>query len=147
MKTWRVELTAGRKNLAESKIQRGIFQGDAQSTLLCVIAMMLLNQILRQFTGGYKLIKTQEKINHLMYIDNIKLFAKNDKELETLILAVRIYSPDRGMEFGVEKCPILIMRSGETTYNRRNGTTKSRKNQNARRKGNYKYWKLTPSNM
>ena len=28
MKTWRVELTAGRKSLAEANIKRGIFQGD-----------------------------------------------------------------------------------------------------------------------
>ena len=27
MKTWRVELTVGRRSLAETKIQRGIFQG------------------------------------------------------------------------------------------------------------------------
>ena len=27
-----------------------------------------------------------------MYMDDIKLFAKNEKELETLIHAVRIYS-------------------------------------------------------
>ena len=30
-----------------------------------------------------------------MYMDDIKLFAKNEKELETLIQAVRIYSDDR----------------------------------------------------
>ena len=35
----------------------------------------------------HKLNKVQEKINHLMYMDNIKLFAKNKKELETLIHA------------------------------------------------------------
>ena len=29
--------------------------------------------------------------NILMYLDGIKLFAKNEKELETLIHAVRIY--------------------------------------------------------
>ena len=29
IKTWRVELTAGGKSLAETKIQRGIFLGDA----------------------------------------------------------------------------------------------------------------------
>ena len=34
-----------------------------------------------------------------MYKDDIKLFAKNKKELETLIPAVRIYSQD--MEFGI----------------------------------------------
>ena len=38
-----------------------------------------------------------------MYMDDIKLFEKNEKELETLIHAVRIYSQDSGMEFGKEK--------------------------------------------
>ena len=30
-----------------------------------------------------------------MYMDDIKLFAKKEKELKTLIHAVRIYSQDR----------------------------------------------------
>ena len=36
-------------------------------------------------------------------MDDIKLFAKNEKELETLIHTVRIYSRDMEMEFGIEK--------------------------------------------
>ena len=44
-----------------------------------------------------------------MYMDNIKLFAENEKELETLIHAVRIYSQDLGMESGIEKCTMLVM--------------------------------------
>ena len=44
-----------------------------------------------------------------MYMDDIKLFAKNEKELETLIHAVRIYSQEIGMEFGIEKCVVLVM--------------------------------------
>ena len=39
----------------------------------------------------------QEKINHLMYMNDIKLFAKNEKELETRIQTVKIYSQDIGM--------------------------------------------------
>ena len=54
-----------------------------------------------------------------MYIDHIKLFAINKKELEAQIQSVRIYSQDIGMQFGIK-----------------NGTTKSRKNENACRKGN-----------
>ena len=81
MKTWKVELTAGRRSLAEVKVQRGI------SLLLFIIVMMPLNHILRKCTARYKLNKLQEKINHLMYLDNIKLLAKNEKELETLLHA------------------------------------------------------------
>ena len=48
-----------------------------------------------------------------MYMDDIKLFAKDEKELETLIHTVRICSRDTGMEFGIEKCAMLVMKSGK----------------------------------
>ena len=107
MKNWTVELTAGGKDLAKTKIQRGIFQGDALPPLLFIKALMPLNSILRKCTAGYKLSKSQEKINPLMYIDDIKLYAKNEREVETLILTVRIYSQDIGMEFGTKNAPCL----------------------------------------
>ena len=112
MKTWKVELTTEGRRLAEVKIQRCIFEGDALSLLLFIIAMMPLNQILRKCTAGYKFSKSQKKISHLMYMDDIKLFGKNEKELETLIHAVRIYSQDIGNEFGIEKCAMQVMTSG-----------------------------------
>ena len=40
-------------------------------------------------------------------------FAKNQKELESLIHVVRIYSQDTGKELGIEKCAMLIMKSGK----------------------------------
>ena len=113
MKTWRVDLTEGRRSKAETKIQGGIFQGDALSPSQFIIAMMPLNHILRKRAAGYKLSRLQEKINHLMYMDDIKLFSKNEKELETLIHAVRIYSQDIGMEFGIENCALLVIKSGK----------------------------------
>ena len=80
MKTWRVELTAGGRSLTETKIQRGIFQRDALSPLIFLIAMMPLNHILRKGIAGYKLSRSQENISHLIYMDDIKLFAKNEKK-------------------------------------------------------------------
>ena len=56
--------------------------------------MIPLKHILRKCTAGYKLRKSQEKIKHLRHMDDIKIFAKNEKELETLIQTVRIYSLD-----------------------------------------------------
>ena len=61
MKNWKVELTAGGKSLAEVKIHRDIFLGDALLILLFIIAKMPLNHILRKGAGGYKLQKSQEK--------------------------------------------------------------------------------------
>ena len=75
-----------------------------------VVIIIIINHILRKCTAGYKLSRLQEKINHLMYMDDIKLFAKNEKELETLIHAVRIYSQDIGIKFGIEKCAMLVMK-------------------------------------
>ena len=69
-------LTAGRKSLDEVKIQIGIFQGEALSQLLHGKAIIPLNHILRKRTDGNKLDKSQVKIEYLMYIDGIKLFAK-----------------------------------------------------------------------
>ena len=48
IKTWKVELTAGGRSLAEAKLQRGIFQGYVLSELLIIIVMMPLNNILRK---------------------------------------------------------------------------------------------------
>ena len=111
MENKRVELTARGKGFTASKIQRGIFGGDSLSPLLFVITMVPLSHMLRKCTGGYHPHKSQEKTNQRMYMDNIKLFAKNEKELETLIMAVRMYSEYIRMEFDIKKRVILIMKS------------------------------------
>ena len=113
MNTWTVELTAGGKSLTEAMIQRGIFQGDSLSSLLFIIVMMPLNHILRKCTAGYKLSRSQEKINHLMRMDDIKLFAKDEKELKTVTYTIRIYTQDIGMECGIEKFAMLVIKSGK----------------------------------
>ena len=75
--------------------------------------MMPLNPIVRKCTAGYKLSKSQQKINHLMYMDDIKLFDKNEKELEALIQTMRTYSRDIGMELTFKKCAVLVMKSAK----------------------------------
>ena len=50
-------------------------------------------------------------MNHRIYKEDIILFAKNEKELESLIQAVKIYSAERGMDFGIEKCAVPIMKT------------------------------------
>ena len=74
---------------------------------------MTLSHILRKCTGGYKLDKSKKKKKNqpLTYKCDIKLFAKNEKELETLIKAVRICSDNIEVGLGIEKCGIIIVKS------------------------------------
>ena len=53
------------------------------------------------------------KINYLMYMGDIKLFAKREKELETLIQTKRIYSLNIVLKFGIEKSATLIIKIGK----------------------------------
>ena len=68
-------------------------------------------------------------------MDDIKLFAKNEKELEILIQTVRIHSDDIGILFVREKCLANNEKRKTTNYGK-NRTTKSRQNQNTQRKEN-----------
>ena len=67
-------------------------------------------------------------------MDDIKLFAKNEKELETLLHVVRIYSQDIGMEFGIEKCVMLVIKSGK--WHLTDGMELPSQDKKARRKRN-----------
>ena len=92
MKNWRIVLITGSKTLAVVKIH-----GDFLLPPLFVITMLSLSYILT--------------FNPLTNMDDIMLFAKNEKELETLKQTIRIYNQVIGMEVGIVKCAILIEKS------------------------------------
>ena len=48
-----------------------------------------------------------------MYIGDINVFAKIQKELESLIQTIRIYTEDIGIEFNNEKCAMVMRKSGK----------------------------------
>ena len=43
-------------------------------------------------------------------MDDLKLFAKNEDQIDSLLNTVRILSEDIRMEFGLPKCGVLIMK-------------------------------------
>ena len=45
-----------------------------------------------------------------MYMDDMQIFAKKDKELQTLVQIIRIYSQSVGMILGTEKYAMLIIK-------------------------------------
>ena len=53
------------------------------------------------------------RINHLFFMDDLKLFAKNEDQIDTLVKTVYSVSKDIGMEFGIAKCGVLSMKRGK----------------------------------
>ena len=115
MKAWRVDLTCNNQSLGGVDIKRGIFQGDSLSPLLFLLCLIPLTVILHKSESAYQFSSNKEKINHLLFMDDLKLYAKNEKGLESLVQTVRIFSDDIGMKFGMDKCAILVLKRGKIT--------------------------------
>ena len=113
MQQWRLSLTANGEDLGEVNVKRGIFQGDSLSPLLFVLSMVPLSLILKKVNACYKWGKKEYKLNHLLFMDDLKLYAKSEEQTNTLVRTVYVFSTDIGMEFGIKKCGILTMNRGK----------------------------------
>ena len=72
------------------------------------------NNHLRSLKQGYSLDK-KSKINHSLYMDDLKLYGKSNHEIDTLIQTVGICTTDIDMKFGLDKCGVLAMKRGKVT--------------------------------
>ena len=113
MNQWNTELTASGKNLGNVKIRRGIFQDDSLSPLLFVLAMIPMSLVLRKIKMSYSLGKKQESVNHLLFMDDLKLYAKSEDQIDSLIHSVLIFTDDIKMEFGLSKCTMIVIKRGK----------------------------------
>ena len=55
---------------------------------------------LRSAQSATHLQKPEEMFNRLIYIDDSKIFSKNENQVETLVR--RMHNKNIGMEFGIE---------------------------------------------
>ena len=58
-------------------------------------------------------MKNGEKLNHLLFMDDLKIFEKSEQEVNGLVSTVQILSNDIGMEFGIQKCRVLVLKRGK----------------------------------
>ena len=113
MSKWNTELTTCGEQLGNVSVRRGIFQGDSLSPLLFVICMIPLSLILRKTAAGYSFKGNQLKINHLLYMDDLKLYGKSNDQIDSLVRTVYLFTSDVGMEFGVKKCGTIVLKRGK----------------------------------
>jgi hypothetical protein len=60
-----------------------------------------------------ELTETEDtKISHLLYMDDLKLIAKSEEELQKQVQTVKTFSYDIHMEFELEKCTKITFKNG-----------------------------------
>ena len=111
----KLPLMSNGEDLGEVHVKRGLFQGDSLSPLLFFLSMLLFSLILRKVNASYEWGKKEYKLNHLLFMDNLKLFSKSEEQMDTLgsCETVDVFSTDIRMEFGIKKCGILTMKRGK----------------------------------
>lgn len=52
-------------------------------------------------------------VNHWLYLDDLKLYGRNQRKIQYLVTTVKMFSDDICMKFGLEKCASLSIRQGK----------------------------------
>ena len=95
-----------------------------------------INHIIRKCTASDKLSESQENINNLMYMDDIKLFAKSEKRIENPYKNCENIQSWYKNGIWHRKMRHATIETWQTVQDGKGRTIKSISDQNARRKEN-----------
>ena len=102
MESWQTISMSGYEDLGGKIFREESFREIPPSLLLFVIGLTALSHILLKVNAGYQLGKGQyKKINHLLLMDDLKLYGNGEKEAKRLTNTIRVFSKDIAMEFGI----------------------------------------------
>ena len=66
--------------------------------------------VLRKMKIHYEFGEYKTRINHLLFMDDLKLFSKSNDQIDSLVNTVHTFSEDNGMEIGIKKCRVLVLK-------------------------------------
>lgn len=108
-----IKYVDGIKSRKTARKIEGIFQGDFLSPVLFCIATDPLSRLLNSTDMDFRLrMKDNCRYNHLLYMDDLKLYAENKKHLQSLNEMTRSFSSSVRMNFGLGKCATIHIRKG-----------------------------------
>ena len=78
-----------------------------------VLTLFPSSVILRKEKAAYEFSESKEKISHLLFMDDLKLYIRSETRLDPLEQTVRVFREDIGMGFGIAKCAMFVMEKGK----------------------------------
>ena len=102
---WEISLRNNNKEILHKKIERGILQGDSLSPLLFVLC---LDPLSRRLNALYPKVNIEiEELsystNHLLFIDDLKLFSRNEEGAISLLTESQKFFKNVGLEINRDK--------------------------------------------
>ena len=106
IESWSIDiLLEGKPIIYDKQIKRGIMQGDSLSPLLFCLSITDVSKKLNEADKvEIRNFETHTSINHLIYMDDIKLFANSKKNLEELIEIAEESLEKIGLNLNRKKC-------------------------------------------
>ena len=107
----KVHLLKNQHNLESDKIRyhTGVIQGDCLSLILFILSFLLST------LNGYQIGKPDSKrtnISHLFFVDNLKTYAQNIREVKQQLDLIATFSKDIKLEFGIDKFSYINIERG-----------------------------------
>ena len=101
MSRWRIRLSYGaKKEVGEVKLENGIIQGDASSSLLFVLMIDPLIKIIKTKLG--------DQVEVLYYMDDLKASTTSIRNAEQVHAMVKMYAQSVGMVINSKKSAIQL---------------------------------------
>ena len=94
---------------------------------------------MRKTSPGHEFANSKEKINLLLFMDDLKLYSKTEKTLDSFVQTVRIFSTDIKIEFGNEKCTVLVLKRGKVVKSEGIKLPDNKKMRSLKENEGYKY--------
>lgn len=83
------------------------------SSLIFAICFIPYTLLLCKAKGHYQLGRDSGSLNHLLITGDLKFYGRDEHKLDSLVNTVCVFSTDVGMEFGLKKCGVLMMKQGK----------------------------------
>ena len=88
MEKQKAKLTPVGQKLGTVNMRRAKSQEDSLPPLLLVLAIIPISLVLKEVKSVYQLGDLREKINHLLFLDDLKLYRQNKRYIDTLLKTV-----------------------------------------------------------
>ena len=124
MKKWsitlEVKINEKKERIGPIQLKQGILQGDSFCVRLFTLCLNPIAWWLRSIEGYTYSHNKQEKLTHLLYVDDLKTYHKSAQKALLITKTAKSMFEDIGLFWGLDKCATINIVRGKLQTNEEN---------------------------